>query len=69
MALTVFSLELANESLFEEGFFNLKDIAVKDSILEIEKRGFKYFLEYSLDFCKQYVLNEVSRTKHSIVSI
>jgi hypothetical protein len=36
----------------EEGFSNLKDLVVRDSVLEIEKRGFNYFLEYSLDFCK-----------------
>jgi hypothetical protein len=69
MASTVFSLELANESLSEEGFFDLKDVAVGDGILEMEKRGFEYFSEYGLDFCKQHVLNEVSRTKHSMVSI
>jgi hypothetical protein len=69
MASTVFSLELVNKSLSKEGFFDLKDVAVEDGILEMEKRGFKYFLEYGLDFCKQHVLNKVSRTKHSMVSI
>jgi hypothetical protein len=67
MASTIFSLELVNESLSKsvEGFFDLKDLAVRASILEIEKRGFEYFPEYGLDFYKQYVLNEVSRIKHS----
>lgn len=54
MASTVFSLELAKESLSEdeEGFFDLKDLAVGDGVLEMEKRGFDYFSEYGLDFCK-----------------
>jgi hypothetical protein len=71
MASTVFSLELAKESLSEdeEGFFDLKDLAVGDGVLEMEKRGFDYFSEYGLDFCKQYILNTVSRRKHSTVSI
>jgi hypothetical protein len=52
--LTVFSLELAKKSLSEdeEGFFDLKDLVVRNGVLEIEKRGFNYFSEYSLDFCK-----------------
>jgi hypothetical protein len=69
MALTEFSLEVVKESLSKEGFFYLEDLAVGDSILEIEKRGFEYFLEYSLNFCKQHILNVVSKTKHSMVSI
>jgi hypothetical protein len=42
------------ESLFEdeESFFNLKDLAIKDNVLKMEKRGFDYFLEYGLDFYK-----------------
>jgi hypothetical protein len=62
MASTEFSLEAANKSLSEEGFFALEDSVVGEGILEMEKRGFEYFSEYGLDFCKQHVLNEVSRT-------
>jgi hypothetical protein len=36
----------------EEGLSNLKDLVVRDSVLEIEKRSFNYFSEYSLDFYK-----------------
>ncbi|PVH69048.1 hypothetical protein DL98DRAFT_506210 [Cadophora sp. DSE1049] len=58
MASTEFSLEAANKSLSEEGFFALEDSVVGEGILEMEKRGFEYFSEYGLDFCKQHVLNE-----------
>jgi hypothetical protein len=39
MASAVFSLEFVNESLSEDGFFAFKDLAVGDSILEMEKRA------------------------------
>jgi hypothetical protein len=70
MTSTVFSLELAKESLSEDekGFFNLEDLAIRDSVLEIDKRGFDYFSEYSLDFYK-YILNIISKTKHSTIFI
>jgi hypothetical protein len=52
MASTEFSLEVVKESLSKEGFFYLEDLAFGEGILEIEKRGFEYFSEYGLDFCK-----------------
>jgi hypothetical protein len=69
MASTVFSVDVAKRSLFEEGFFNSKDLAVGEGILEMERRGFEYFLEYGLDFCKQHILNTVSETRHSMISV
>jgi hypothetical protein len=71
MESTVFSLELANESLSEDGpgFSTWEDLAVGDGVSEMEKRQFEFFSEYGLDFCKQHVLNVVSRINHSIVSI
>jgi hypothetical protein len=64
MASAIYSVEIAKEALFKEGFLDWKDSAVGDGIQEMEKRGFEFFSEYGLDFCKQYVLNTVSITKH-----
>ncbi|CAD6445933.1 5398761d-2153-434d-b04a-641ca121d054 [Sclerotinia trifoliorum] len=57
MESTKFSPEAVKESLFQEGFFYLEDLAVGEGILEMEKRGFEYFSEYGLNFCKQHILN------------
>jgi hypothetical protein len=53
MASTVFLLEVA-KYLSERGpgYSELQDSVVGDSILEIEKRDFIFFTEYSLDFYK-----------------
>jgi hypothetical protein len=70
MALTTFSLESARNSILEDGFFDLKDSAVGEYMLEMEQKGFPFFSEYGLDFCKQHVLDDaVSRMKYSMVAI
>ena len=65
MASTAFSLEVA-KCLSEggPGYSELKDSMVGDGVWEMEKRGFVFFTEYGLDFCKQHVLNSVRRTKY-----
>jgi hypothetical protein len=69
MASTIYTVEAAKETLFEQGFLDWKDLAVGDGITEIEKRGFEFLSEYGLEFCKQYVLSTVSMTKTFMVSI
>jgi hypothetical protein len=64
MASAIYSVEVAKETLFEQGFLDWEDLAVGDGITEMEKRGFEFFSEYGLDFCKNYVLSTVSITKH-----
>lgn len=51
----------AEESLFEDGFFYARDAALGEDISEMQRRGFPYYSSYGLDFCQQYVLNEVSQ--------
>ncbi|KAI8710401.1 hypothetical protein NCS52_01576700 [Fusarium sp. LHS14.1] len=58
MASTTLSLEVVMKSIVDEGFFGLKDSAIGEDILEMERKGFPYFSEYGLDFCKRHVLNE-----------
>jgi len=64
MALTAFKLDIVRRSLLEEGFFDLNDLTVSDRVLEIERRGFLYRTEYSIDFYKQFTFNEVSGIRH-----
>lgn len=51
----------AENLLLNEGFFFAEDASLGDDISELERRGFPYYSEYGLEFCSQYVLNEVSR--------
>jgi hypothetical protein len=64
MASVIYTVEVAKETLFKQGFLDWKDLAVRDGIKEMERRGFEFFSEYGLDFCKQHVLNTVSITRH-----
>lgn len=69
MASAVLSDEVAKESLFKEGFFCSKDLAVGEDVLKMENRCFEFFTTDGLDFCKRRVLNQVGRTRHSTTSI
>ncbi|PMD66313.1 uncharacterized protein K444DRAFT_518083 [Hyaloscypha bicolor E] len=51
MASVIYSVEAAKETFFKHGFLDRKNPTVRDSIQEIEKKGFEFFSEYSLDFC------------------
>jgi hypothetical protein len=65
MASTIFSLEDAKKSILEEGFFDLNDPAIGEHILKMAEKGFPFFTEYGLDFCKDHVLDDkVSRTRY-----
>jgi hypothetical protein len=65
MASAIHSVEVAKETLFEQGFLDWKDLAVGDGIQEMEKKGFEFHSEIGLDFCQKYVLSTVSMTKQS----
>lgn len=65
MASTVLSDQVAKESLFKEGFFQSKDLAVGEDVSKMENRSFEFFTVDGLDFCKRRVLNQVGRTRHS----
>ncbi|KAJ2901649.1 hypothetical protein MKZ38_001608 [Zalerion maritima] len=43
MASAIYSVEVAKETLFKQGFLDWKDLAVGDGITEMEKRGFEFF--------------------------
>ena len=47
-----FSLDVAKRSLVEESFLDLDESVVGEHVLEMEKKGFPYPTEYSLDFLK-----------------
>jgi hypothetical protein len=51
MASTIYSVEVAKETLFKHSFLDWKDLTVRDGIQEIEKKDFEFFSEYGLDFC------------------
>lgn len=55
------SPEAKEKKLFEDGVFWASDSHVGDDVAELEKRGFPYYSEYSLDVCQRHVLNEVMK--------
>ncbi|KAK3328704.1 hypothetical protein B0T19DRAFT_357440 [Cercophora scortea] len=59
---TTFALDVAQRSLLEKGFFVLDDSLAGERISEMEERGFPYFTEYGLDFCKQFAFDERIRS-------
>ena len=54
---TSFVDEVTEKSLFDDGFIDLHDSGVGEHISELERKGFPYFTEYGLDFCKTEVLD------------
>ena len=58
MESAIYSVEAAKETLFKHGFLDQKDPTVGDGIQEIEKKGFEFFSEYGLDFCRRYVVDD-----------
>ncbi|KAK4118164.1 hypothetical protein N657DRAFT_667302 [Parathielavia appendiculata] len=52
----------ANHRLLEDGFTVLDDPLVGERITEMAERGFPYFTEYGLDFCKQFAFDERIRS-------
>ncbi|AEO57119.1 hypothetical protein MYCTH_2056329 [Thermothelomyces thermophilus ATCC 42464] len=62
MASTTFALDVAEKALLEHGFFALDDSLVGDRIWEMEERGFPYFTEYGLDFCRQFAFDQRIRS-------
>jgi len=61
MASSTFILDVAIKSLLEKGFCDLNDSLVGEGVLEIENKGFLYFIVYGLEFYKQFAFDEVSK--------
>ncbi len=66
MASSRFELDIAQRSLLEEGFFDFDDSLVGERVLDMENRGFPYFTEYGLEFCKQFALDAVRGDEASL---
>ncbi|KAK1754138.1 hypothetical protein QBC47DRAFT_385845 [Echria macrotheca] len=52
----IFSLEVAKKSLDEEGFIRLNDLELGNDISQMQQRGFPFWSEDGLDFCRKHVL-------------
>jgi hypothetical protein len=61
MESSTFILDVAEKSLLEEGFCDLRDCLVGGRVSEMETKGFPYLTEYGLEFCKQFAFDEVSK--------
>ncbi|KAI0388406.1 hypothetical protein F5Y17DRAFT_452932 [Xylariaceae sp. FL0594] len=57
MASVTFTLDVAKRALLEEGLLTLDDSLIGEAISEMERRGFPYFTEYGLDFCKRFAFD------------
>lgn len=53
------SVEDARRSILENGFFFVMDPLIRERVQEMERKDLPYASEYSLDFCKVNVLNDV----------
>lgn len=60
MASTDTSLEAAEGSVSERGFYCWQDTPAGDRISEFAKKGFPYFTEYGLDFLSDFAFNPAS---------
>lgn len=70
MESNTFSLDIAKKTLDEEGFLRLEDPALGDDLSEMERKGFPFWTEDGLDFCKHHVLyNPVCRMAYSTASV
>ncbi|KAI1496548.1 hypothetical protein F5X99DRAFT_422024 [Biscogniauxia marginata] len=58
MELDALSLDAATRSLHDQGFLEWKVVEVGDDISELERKGFPFWTEEGLDFCKKHVLYE-----------
>ena len=66
MASTMFSLEVAKRQLDENGFFDLEDSAIGESVSQMEQKGFPFISEDGLDSCNRRVLNDEVRTNETL---
>ncbi|KAG5805475.1 hypothetical protein H9Q74_008458 [Fusarium xylarioides] len=56
--LTMFSFEIAQTALLDDGFIDLEDATVGDTVWEMEKRQFPYLTPFGLKYCKQHILED-----------
>lgn len=63
----MFVLDIVEGFFFKDGFLVFDDLLVGEGIVEMEKRGFLYFMDYGLDFCEEFVFDEVKRYSYFIL--
>lgn len=60
MASTTFELEIARQSLRDDGLYILSDMQIGDRIADMERKKFPYLTEFGLEFCHHFVYDAVS---------
>lgn len=53
-----FALDDAKKSLDQEGFYRLHDSELSNAISDMEQRGFPFWTEDGLNFCRKHVLTD-----------